>query len=157
VHSSLWLRRMRLAFAFDLVSPAISWKLGVVARMRRFRATSSGHKLITDTSLLCAQRTGLEPIVFRRQVSARVVAHDCSTERPLPADVRTAQPGKLYVRSATHAGCMCAASSCWITTAHMDFACRCDRAVRLVPFGTSTVEFLRTVGTLRTRSARVAP
>ncbi len=111
-------------------------EVGRMARMRRFRA-----KLITYTSLLCAQRTGLEPIVFRRQVSARVVAHDCSTEPPLPADVRTAQPSKLYVRSSTHAGCMCAASSCWITTApaHMDFACRCDRAVRLVPFGTSTV------------------
>ncbi len=29
VHASLSLCRMRLAFAFDLVSPAISWKLGV--------------------------------------------------------------------------------------------------------------------------------
>ena len=81
-----------------------------MARMRRFRATSSGHKLITDTSLLCAQRNGLEPIVFRRQVRVRVLAQDCSTERPLPADVRAAQPGKLYVRAAAHAGCMCAAS-----------------------------------------------
>jgi hypothetical protein len=29
VHASLRLRRMRLAFAFDLVRPAIAWKLGV--------------------------------------------------------------------------------------------------------------------------------
>ena len=29
-----------------------------------------------------------------------------ATERPLPADVRTAQPGKLYVRCAAHAECM---------------------------------------------------
>jgi hypothetical protein len=80
-----------------------------VARMRRFRAASNGHKLITDT-LLCAQRNGLGPIVFRRQVRVRVLARDCSTERPLPADVQTAQPGKLYARSAAHAGCMCAAT-----------------------------------------------
>ena len=43
-------------------------EVGRLARMRRFRATSSGHRLITDASLLCAQRIGLEPIVFRRQV-----------------------------------------------------------------------------------------
>ena len=30
-----------------------------MARMRRFRATSDGHKLIADTSPLCAQRNGL--------------------------------------------------------------------------------------------------
>ena len=29
VHASLRLCRMRLAFAFDLVRPAIAWKLGV--------------------------------------------------------------------------------------------------------------------------------
>ncbi len=29
LHASLWLCRMRLVFAFDLVSPANSWKLGV--------------------------------------------------------------------------------------------------------------------------------
>jgi hypothetical protein len=34
----------------------------------------------------------------------RVLARGCSTERPLPADVPTAQPGELYGRSAAHAG-----------------------------------------------------
>ena len=60
-------------------------EVGRRARMRRFRATSSGHELITDTSLRCAQRNGLEPIVCRRQVRVRVLARDCTTERPLPA------------------------------------------------------------------------
>ena len=94
-------------------------EVGRVAPMRRFRATSSEHKLITDTSLLCVQRNCLEPIVFRRQVRVQVLARHSSTERPLPADVWTAhwQPRELRVGSAAHAGCMCAAStgSSWIT------------------------------------------
>ena len=118
-------------------------EVGRMARMRRFRATSSGHRLITDASLLCAQRIGLEPIVFRRQVRIRVLARDCSAERPLPADVRTAQLGQLCVRAAAHAGCVCAASgqfgqrtavAAWISRAGATVPrCLC------APFGTSTV------------------
>jgi hypothetical protein len=96
---------MRLASAFDLVSARDRIEVGRLARMRRFFATSSGHELITDTSLRCAHRNGLDPIVCRGQVRVRVLARDCSPERPLLADARTAQPGELYGRSAAHAGC----------------------------------------------------